>query len=170
MRSSPPSIGIPSGEMSGGVGGGLPSGIQMQASRQVLASLPASRTAATSPVADVLLDLGVYALSRSKREALADKLVGLGISGDDLLEVRDYLAENISDEAVARRTVVARIIDADTLGEAVDDLRRRKERLTTQAAPTRSTEHYWGFPSPHPSCACEGCEGRRRMGYAEVRS
>ena len=153
-----------------GVGGGVSSGIQMQASRQVLACLPASRTAADSPVADVLLDLGVYALSRSKREALATKLVGLGITGPDLFSVRDYLAENISDETVARRTVVARVIDADTLGEAVADLRRRHERLTTQSAPSRSTEHYWGFPSPHPSCACEGCEGRRRMGYAEVRS
>lgn len=149
---------------------GAVSGTQKKEGREVLPSLPPSRTAGTVTVQETLLVLGVYTLDRTRRAALADRLQSLGIGSADLLELRDYLLGCVSDPQHARRVVVGKVIDVATLPEAIEDLRRHRELSAAQAAPTRSTSHYWGFPSPHPSCACEGCEGRRRMGYAEMRS
>ena len=66
-------------------------------------SIPSSE-GRTSTVQQYLCDAGVYALSRQKRQDLADELESTGITVADLDKLRAYVLHSSGDAAVARRS------------------------------------------------------------------
>ena len=151
----------------GGEGGGLYS--EKEGRKEVPSILP-SRTETEPTVADVLLAGGVYTMARARRLELAGRIEAAGITAAELQGLWDYLAVVIEDGPKCQRMFAAKCIETAGLREALDDLQQHRQLSASRAAPTRSSEHYWGFPSPHPGCGCQGCSDRRRAGHPEVRS
>jgi len=119
-------------------------------------------------LSDVLLELGVFALSRPKRGELATRLVQDGVTVEDLRELHAYLSELLTDAAHVQRTIVGKLLNRDELPTMIEDLRKLREVRSKKRQELRNepaSEHYWGFPSPISSCNCDGCQDRRAIGY-----
>ena len=96
-------------------------------------SIPSSE-GRTSTVQQYLCDAGVYALSRQKRQALADELQSAGITVADLDKLRAYVLHSSGDSAVAQRTFVGIVLDPERRSQAIEDIGRRTD-VWSQAAP-----------------------------------
>jgi hypothetical protein len=108
----------------GGEGGGLYS---QNVGREVGPSFLPTEKRETANLADVLLEVGVFALSRSRREQLAADLRAEGIADTDVLALRDYLAACVDDAGKAQRTLAAKLMDATERKHVMEDLRKHLE-------------------------------------------
>ncbi len=88
----------------------------------------------SSTVQQYLCDAGVYALSRRKRQDLADELQSSGITVEDLDKLRAYVLHSSGDAAVAQRTFVGIVLDPERRSQAIEDIGKRTD-VWSQTAP-----------------------------------
>jgi hypothetical protein len=146
--------------------GGLPSGSSGVREEEKVSSLSQTRTAGTVTVADVLLEAGVYLLSRDRRLAVAAELDAAGITAEQVRRVAAWIEAGEPDATKARRylaAVCAKVGEFREAAEAVAEYERRQQLRRA----SRTSTHTWGFPVPYWSCACEGCEAMRRRGEVD---
>lgn len=146
--------------------GGLPLGSSGVREEETLPALSQTRTAGTVTVADVLLEAGVYLLSRDRRLAVAAELDAAGVTAEQVRRVAAWIEAGEPDAVKARRYLAAVCGKVDQFREAAEAVAEYDRRQQLRRA-ARTATHTWGFPSPYWSCACEGCEALRRRGEAD---
>lgn len=146
--------------------GGLRSGSSGVREEETLPALSQTRTAGTVTVADVLLESGVYLLSRDRRLAVAAELDAAGVTAEQVRRVAAWIEAGEPDHVKARRYLAAVCSKVDQFREAAEAVAEYDRRQQLRRA-ARTATHTWGFPSPYWSCACEGCEALRRRGEAD---
>lgn len=146
--------------------GGLPLGSFGVREEEAVSSLSQTRTAGTVTLADVLLEAGVYLLSRDPRLAVAAELDAAGVTVEQLRAVAAWIEAGEPDATKARRYLAAVASKVDQFREAAEAVAEydRRQQLRRSA---RTATHTWGFPSPYWSCACEGCDALRRRGESD---
>lgn len=116
---------------------------------------------------DALKKMGIYVLFGGSREALARELVSEGVTKQDLLNFEVYMRDTIKDPQMRTALAAKRLKDPDgrpqMWKDIADHIEANKSKFNDEGM-----SHYWGFPSPHPSCHCRGCEERRAAGFAEA--
>lgn len=121
----------------GGEGGGLYS---QNVGREVGPSYLPTEKREKATLADVLLEVGVFALSRTRREQLAEQLTAERITDADVLALRDYLAGCVDDAGKAQRTLAAKLMDPAERKHVVEDLRRHLELRLRSGLPPASAK------------------------------
>jgi hypothetical protein len=114
----------------------------------------------------VLLEAGVYLLSRDRRLAVAAELDAAGITAEQVRRVAAWIEAGEPDAVKARRYLAAVCSKVDQFREAAESVAEYDRRQQLRRA-ARTSTHTWGFPTPYWSCACEGCEALRRRGEAD---
>lgn len=117
---------------------------------------------------DALKKMGIYVLFGGSREALARELVAEGVTMKDLHNFETYMNDTIKDPQMRVALAAKRLKDPEGRTKMWQDIKDHLE-LNKAKFEDGGPSHYWGFPSPHPSCKCKGCEERRAAGFAEVR-
>lgn len=117
----------------GGEGGGLYS---QNVGREIGPTYLPTGNGETANLADVLLEAGVFALSRQRRQQLADELQADGITADDVRLLTDYLLACLDDAAKAQRTLAAKLMEAAGRKHMVADVRKHMELRTRAGLPT----------------------------------
>ena len=91
-------------------------------------------------VLEALLECGVYALNRQKREALATELLEDGFLHGDVHALRDYLRLSDGDEGKAQRMLAGKLIEKVGRKDMLVDLRRHM----AQRKPADNRDHDHG--------------------------
>lgn len=146
--------------------GGLPLGSSGVREEETGSSLSQTRTAGTVTLADVLLESGVYLLSRERRLAVAAELDAAGITVEQVRRVAAWIEAGEPDPIKARRYLAATVAKVGDFREAAEAVAEYDRRQQLRRA-SRTATHTWGFPVPYWSCACEGCEAMRARGEAD---
>jgi hypothetical protein len=81
--------------------------------------------ATVSALADVLRAVGIYVLSRERRDALALDLGNEGWQSGDVTALTSYLRAATDDAGLSQRQLAGRLTRAEGRREALDDLRAR---------------------------------------------
>jgi hypothetical protein len=146
--------------------GGLPLGSSGVNAEEKVSLLSQTQKGGTVTVADVLLDAGVFLLSRPRRMAVAAQLEAAGVTADDLRRVARWIEDGEPDAATSRRYLASVVQRAEDFREAAAAVaeHERRQQLRREA---RTATHTWGFPSPYWSCDCEGCRSLRAKGVAD---
>jgi len=100
-----------------------------------------------------MVEMGVLLMSPRRRKKVAERLAELGVTLDDLEEIRRYARRAASDVSKVPGYISGVLLDTDTVPDVLEGVKSfgQEER-----------PHYWGFPVPYPGCRCEGCESARR--------
>ena len=117
-----------------------------------------------------LLEVGVFALSSTKRDQAAQLLQRVGCTVAELIALRDYLAEGADgDQGMVRRCLAALVADEVKLRDALAGLRVYLRAQAPKSKPVdQGPPHVPNLPLGATGCRCTHCEGyRSRMPQAE---
>lgn len=145
--------------------GGLPSGSSGRREDESFLLSPTG-SEGTLTVADVLLEQGVFLLSRARRLQTAARLEAAGVTPAQLARIAAWIAAGEANEATARRFLAAVVADNAQLRDALAAVDEYDRRQAAKRA-ARATTHYPGFPTPYWSCGCDCCCALRMRGEAD---
>lgn len=107
---------------------------------------------------DRLTELGIYTLRVDIQAEIVAKLHAGGVTAESVVRLVNAAKKTHTTGTMAIKTV-CRLL-RQSIGDIQEAIRQIRDTGGTAT-------HYWGFPSPYPGCACDGCEGRRRQGASD---